>query len=115
MSPAKNTLRASKDLEEMYNEEGEVINYEEIQNTASRVASGVYQISRLTREAEEGRIAGGRVLLEASILLGAAEKTSPTIASSQIEDGWRLVYTPDFIHRKIVAPQEKLASGCIIT
>jgi hypothetical protein len=94
-------------LKTLYNKNGD-INYEEIQAIAEKVVSGVYKISRLTHEGENGRIRGGQRLLEASILLGAAEEASPTGVAAEEEDRYRIINRGYASRKKIITPQEKI-------
>lgn len=73
-SVADNNEDDAINLENLYNEGGEV-NYEEVSDTAEKVISGTYQIQRLDREGESGRIKGGFRSVEASLIVGANESS----------------------------------------
>ncbi|HRE53101.1 MAG TPA: hypothetical protein PK339_16910, partial [Flavitalea sp.] len=52
-------------------------NYEKIQDVARRITEGNGQITRLDRKEEQGRIRGGRINVEATLLLGADKSANP--------------------------------------
>ena len=52
-----------------------LIDYEYVKYAVDEIERGNKKILRLPEEAEKGRIDGGRRTLEASIILGIAEKT----------------------------------------
>lgn len=58
------------DLKKLYNKDGE-FNYETVKEVAGRIGSGQLKITRLAPREEQGRIAGGRRNVEASIISGA--------------------------------------------
>ena len=52
------------------------IDYGKLENVAGRVRSGSLEIKRLDRQGEQGRIAGGKRNVEASLILAANERAS---------------------------------------
>jgi len=51
-------------------------NYERVKEIAGRIAEGTSAITRLNRKEEQGRIGGGRIAIEASLVAGAADRAS---------------------------------------
>jgi hypothetical protein len=72
-----------KDL--VNNDKGET-DYDKVSELADRVLEGTARITRLNREEEAGRIAGGRRNVEASIVCGAHKRDSAVGESSSYED-----------------------------
>lgn len=68
-------------LESLYNSEGE-IDHERVQNAVEQIFSGEYRIERLDREAEAGRLAGSRLLVGSSLIVGG-ETRADAKGSSQ--------------------------------
>ena len=64
----------------IYNENGS-INYEHVKDAAGRIAKGELEIRRLDKGSEQGRIAGGKRNVEASIILAADERASEEAGS----------------------------------
>lgn len=50
------------------------LNYEQIQNAINGIDQGEHRIQRLTREGEAGRIAGGRLLIGSSLVIGGSNR-----------------------------------------
>jgi 2'-5' RNA ligase len=57
-------------LEILYNKDGD-FDYEQVKNVAGRIGSGELEITRLAPREEQGRLAGGRRNVEASLIAGA--------------------------------------------
>jgi adenine/guanine phosphoribosyltransferase-like PRPP-binding protein len=64
-------------LKTLYNKNGE-FDYETVRNVAEGVERGENAVARLDPAEEQGRIAGGRRNVEASIICGADARTNPT-------------------------------------
>ena len=64
-------------LKILYDKDGE-FDYEQVKNVAGRVGSGELEITRLAPREEQGRNAGGRRNVEASIIAGAEARTGQT-------------------------------------
>lgn len=70
--------------EYIFNEDGSV-NYGKVTITAEGVMAGTDSIQRLERGGEEGRLQGGRLLVEASLVIGGATSSGKTIGRSEEE------------------------------
>jgi hypothetical protein len=64
-------------LKILYNKDGE-FDYEQVKEVAGRIGSGQLKITRLNSREEQGRIAGGRRNVEASVIIGADARTNQT-------------------------------------
>ena len=81
------------------NDKGE-IDYEKVSELAGRVLEGTARITRLNREEEQGRIAGGRRNVEASLYIGAKadydrgkpENSTETASKELIAKEYRKVF-----------------------
>jgi len=66
-------------LKTLYNKDGE-FDYEQVKNVAARIGSGELKSTRLNTREEQGRIAGGRRNVEASVIAGTEARTNPADA-----------------------------------
>ena len=62
-------------LKNLYNKDGD-FDYEQVKAIADRIGSGELEITRLAPREEQGRIAGGRRNVEASVIAGADARTN---------------------------------------
>lgn len=93
-----------KILEKLYNNKGE-LDYGSVKDIARRIGSGELEITRLAPREEQGRNAGGRRNVEASLIAGAEARAMRGASSGSGQDRKARIE----VNRKIEAQLEKYA------
>lgn len=106
-SKGKLPTKSESPLNLLYNERGE-IDYEKLANIADGIESGRIEIKRIDQAGFREKEARSRIHAEASVVVGATERTSPSYGKTEEELGGAYLTTiPWDEHKKRVAPQEK--------
>lgn len=100
-------VKSRDPLDMVYNDRGE-IDYEKLSTIADGIESGSIQIRRIDQTGFREEASRSRIHAEASVVVGATEKASPSYPKSDEELGGAFLTTiPWDAHKKRVEPQEK--------